>query len=44
MLDATLAQTGPAPGAVGRVTGLAWVAGMLYATVDNAVLRIGPLN
>lgn len=39
-----LAMPGPLPGGIGTVKGLAWHAGTLYATVQNAVLRIGPLN
>lgn len=39
-----LAAPGPLPGSIGRVMGLAWYAGVLYATVENAVLAIGPLN
>ncbi|HWP11362.1 MAG TPA: hypothetical protein VNN06_06050, partial [Ramlibacter sp.] len=40
----TLATPGPLPGSIGTVKGLAWHAGMLYATVQNAVLQIGPLD
>lgn len=38
------AKPGPALAPLGRVIGLAWVAGSLYATVDNAVIRISPLD
>ena len=34
---------GPLPAALGTVNGLAWSAGLLHATVDHAVLAIGPL-
>jgi hypothetical protein len=37
-------QPGPALAPLGRVNGLAWLAGSLYATLDNAVVRISPLN
>ena len=36
-------QIGPLPGPVAGVKGLAWRAGVLYATVGHAVLRISPL-
>lgn len=39
-----LATPGPLPGSIGHVKGLVWYGGMLYATVQNAVLRIGPLD
>lgn len=32
------------PAVPGRVTGLAWSAGMLYATLPHAVLKVGPVN
>ncbi len=38
------AAPGSLPGSIGFVRGLAWHAGMLYATVENAVLAIGPIN
>jgi sugar lactone lactonase YvrE len=38
-------QPGPALASpIGRVSGLAWFSGALYATVQNAVIRIAPLN
>jgi sugar lactone lactonase YvrE len=40
----SLAAPGPLPGSIGAVKGLAWHAGVLYATVQNAVLTIGPIN
>ncbi|MDQ6881681.1 MAG: hypothetical protein M3150_06275 [Pseudomonadota bacterium] len=39
----TIAVTASSP-VLGGVAGLAWSAGMLYATVPQAVLKIGPLN
>ena len=41
--DASL-RIGALPGAVGGIKGLAWSGGMLYATIANAVVRIGPLE
>ncbi len=38
------ATPGPLPGSIGTVKGLAWYGGMLYATVQNAVLQIGPIR
>jgi hypothetical protein len=35
---------GALPGSVGKVAGLAWWSGSLYATVGHAVLRIGPVD
>lgn len=35
---------GPLSGSVGKVGGLVWWGGSLYATVNHAVLRIGPLD
>jgi sugar lactone lactonase YvrE len=40
----TVAQPGPLPGAIGRASGLAWSAGMLYATAGQAVIAIGPVK
>lgn len=37
-------QPGLLPAVLGRVEGLAWHAGALYATVQNAVMRIAPVN
>lgn len=37
-------QPGPAIAPLGRVLGLAWVGGALYATVENAVVKISPVN
>lgn len=39
-----VAQPGPLPGAIGRASGLAWSAGMLYATAGQAVFAIGPVK
>ncbi|MEO7548475.1 MAG: NHL repeat-containing protein, partial [Ramlibacter sp.] len=38
------AQTGPAIGPLGRVLGLAWNGSVLYATLENAVVKISPVN
>lgn len=38
------AQPGAALAPLGRVNGLAWMAASLYATVDNAVVKISPVN
>lgn len=37
-------QPGPALAPLGRAGGLAWSSGALYATVQNAVIRIAPVN
>jgi sugar lactone lactonase YvrE len=37
-------QPGPALAPLGRAAGLAWSFGALYATVQNAVIRIAPVN
>jgi hypothetical protein len=37
-------QPGPALAPLGRAQGLAWFGGVLYATVQNAVIRIAPVN
>lgn len=37
-------QPGPALAPLGRAGGLAWTSGALYATVQNAVIRIAPVN
>ena len=37
-------QPGPALAPLGRAAGLAWTSGALYATVQNAVIRIAPVN
>ena len=37
-------QPGPALAPIGRAGGLAWSSGALYATVQNAVIRIVPVN
>jgi hypothetical protein len=37
-------EPGPALAPLGRVRGLAWSSGALYATVQNAVIRIAPVN
>ena len=42
-LGNTNIELGKLPGAVTRVNGLTWTAGSLYASVNNAVTRIGPL-
>lgn len=37
-------KPGPALAPLGRVSGLAWSSGALYATIQNAVVRISPVN
>jgi hypothetical protein len=38
------AQAGPAIAPLGRVSGLAWTGSVLYATLENAVVKISPVN
>ncbi len=42
-LSDTTIMLGALPGRLPRINGLTWTAGSLYASVNNAVVRIGPL-
>lgn len=42
--DGQVSTVGGPPGSLNGIKGLAWRAGMIYATVVNAVIAIGPVN
>lgn len=42
--DGQVSTVGGPPGSLNGIKGLAWRAGMIYATVVNAVIAIGPIN